>query len=367
MRILFTGGGSGGHIFPIVAVAEQLKKIDPQLEMYFLGASDFSETLTKEGIIVKYILTAKLRRYLSIHNFIDIFKLPIGLIQSLIYLYIWMPDVIFNKGGFGSVPVVMAAWIYRIPVLTHESDTIPGLANRLGGKLSKRIAISFNKAGQYFPQRKTALVGNPIRSEITQICLSDNPESKQKAKTDLGLTSQKPVIFVMGGSQGALKISQLIIRILPQLLEKYEVIHQCGNNNLEAIKQKTNHISSSDYHLFPLLNGGQYAAALFSSDLIVSRSGSSIFEIAVCGKPSILVPLPNSASDHQKGNAFAYAQAGAAVVIEQNNLTPNIFLNEVNKIFSNPELKQKMSINAKAFAKPESARKIAEGLIEMGK
>ncbi|MBU1292073.1 undecaprenyldiphospho-muramoylpentapeptide beta-N-acetylglucosaminyltransferase [Patescibacteria group bacterium] len=361
MRILFTGGGTGGHIFPIIAVARQLKKNNPDLEMFFLGApagAGFSDVLQKEGIRIKTILTGKVRRYFSPKIILDIFKMPIGLIQAFLYLYVWMPDIIFNKGGFGSVPVVLVGWLFRIPILTHESDTIPGLANRLGAMFSKRIAVSFVSTGKYFPSKKTALIGNPIRSAI--------PMTSEKAKTILGLTSQKPIILILGGSQGAQALNQAILGILPQLLEKYEIVHQCGFNNFEEIKRETSQISS-DYHLFPFLNESQMSAAQLLANLVISRAGAgSIAEIAACGKPSILVPLPGSGSDHQKENAFAYAQAGATTVVEEENLTLSIFLNEISQILDNPELSQKMSINAKNFSRPEAAQKIAETLIEMG-
>ncbi len=381
MRILFTGGGTGGHIFPIIAVARQLKKIYTQssepigpdketlLEMFFLGTWPISNDFRKEGIKAKAILTGKLRRYFSIQNVLDLFKMPIGFIQALWHLYFWMPDVIFSKGGFGSVPVVLVGWLYRIPVLSHESDTVPGLANRLGAKFSKRIAISFASAAKYFPEKKTALVGNPTRSGITQICLSTDLDKKEEARKTLGLAGQKPIIFIFGGSQGAMKINEMILNTLSQLLEKYEIIHQCGPNNLEQIKQAIGQSASSDdYHLFPFLDENQMAMAYLAADLVISRAGSgSIFETALCGKPSILIPLPHAAGNHQRKNAFAYAQAGATIVIEQANLTPNIFLNEIQKIFSQPDLKQKMSTNAKSFSQAEAGQKIAQALIEMGR
>jgi len=152
--------------------------------------------------------------------------MPIGLVQSFWFLYIWMPDVIFSKGGFGSVPVILVGWLYRIPILTHESDVLPGLSNRLGSKFSKRIAISFNSSGEYFSKDKTALIGNPIREEIVKICLSNNPDDKEKARNFLGLinreplSDRKPIILVIGGSQGAKVLNQAILRILPQLLRK---------------------------------------------------------------------------------------------------------------------------------------------------
>ncbi|MBL7053342.1 MAG: undecaprenyldiphospho-muramoylpentapeptide beta-N-acetylglucosaminyltransferase [Candidatus Portnoybacteria bacterium] len=371
MRILFTGGGTGGHLFPLVAVARQLKSIYPQnegdLEMFFLGPDDFSKNiLEKEGIKTKTILAGKVRRYFSIKNVIDLFKMPFGFLQTFWYLYLWMPEVIFSKGGYGSVPVVLVAWLYRIPVLIHESDTIPGLANRLAVKFSEKIAISFTSAGKYFPAQKTALVGNPIRQEIIQACASTNPEEKEKAKNVFNINSQKSIILVLGGSQGAEKINDLISSTLSTLLEKYEIIHQCGFKNFEQIKEKTGQLNG--YHLYPFLDDQQIAAAYTLANLIISRAGAgSISEIAVCRKPSILIPLPDAAADHQRENAFAYARAGATTVLEQDNLTSHMLLNEISKILGNPALIQKISANAENFSQPEAAQRIAQALIEMGK
>ncbi len=381
MRILFTGGGSGGHVFPIIALARQLKQIYTQsitpigpeketpLQMFFLGPNGFSKKpLQKEGIRTKIILAGKLRRYFSIWTIFDFLKIPVSLWQSLWHLYVWMPDVIFSKGGYGSMPVVLVGWLYRIPILIHESDTIPGLANRLASKFSKRIALSFASTKDYFPSEKTALVGNPVRSELIQICLLSDEKTKEEARGIFGLVGQKPVIFILGGSQGASKLNESIIQILPQLLEKYQIIHQCGPKNYQQIEKSFKQGLPQDYHLLPFLNETQIGAAYLLADLVISRSGAgSIFETAACAKPSILIPLPQSAGEHQRKNAFAYAQAGATVVLEQANLTPNLFLSKISQILDNPALAQKMGQSAKNFYQPEAAQKIAEELIEMGK
>ena len=377
MRILFTGSGTGGHIFPIISVVREIKKIYNQnpenkdnLELYFLGAADFTkESLEKEGIKVKTIMAGKLRRYPSALNILDFFKIPIGIIQSLWHLYFWMPDVIFSKGGYGSIPVVLAGWLFWIPTLIHESDTVPGLANRLGSKLSKRIAISFNLTEKYFPPQKTALVGNPIRAEVIQACLAADQSAKERAKGVFKITSQKPIIFIIGGSQGAQKINQIVLSMLPQLLGKYEVIHQTGTKNYQEIEERFPEASRpADYHPFPFLEENQMGAAYLLADLVVSRAGAgSIFEIAACAKPSILIPLPKSAAEHQKENAFAYAQLGGAVVLDQDNLMPNLLLDKINRILEEPISVQKMKESAKKFSFPGAAQKIAQSLIEMGK
>lgn len=373
MRILFTGGGTGGHITPIIAVARQLKNIYPvdskeDLKMFFLGAkgpSGFDNVFEEEGIKVKTILAGKFRRYFSINFFSDLFKIPVSLCQSLWYVFLWMPDVIFNKGGYGSAPVVIAGWFYHIPIITHESDAIPGLATRLGGKLSKRIAVSFEEARKYFNAKKTALIGNPVRKEITQTCALANEENKLAAKKILGITSDKPIIFILGGSQGAKAIDQVVLSIVPQLFGKYEVIHQCCDKDYEDIKKETESIEK--YHLFSFLNENQLISAFLLADIVISRAGAaSIFEIASCGRPSILIPLPDSAADHQRENAFDYAKSGATSVIEQINLTPNILLSEIARIVDNPELAAQMIESAKNFSNPDAARKIAEELIALG-
>jgi len=376
MRILFTGGGSGGHLFPIVAVARELKKIHSQLtrpigpnsettlDMFFVGSNSLSkDLLQREGVEAKAILAGKLRRYFSLRNIVDLLKFPISLLQALLVVYRIMPDVIFSKGGYDSVPVILVGWIYRIPILIHESDAAPGLSNRLAAKFSKRIAVSFELAENYFPSKKTVLTGNPIRFENFLI----NETDKENAKNIFGITEQKPVIFVFGGSQGSQKINDIVLKTLSQLLERYEIIHQCGDKNYNKIKGVFKEKLPNGYHLFPFLDEEQMISAYSLSNLIIARAGaSSIFEIAAYGKPSILIPLSGSASDHQTKNAFAYAKAGATSVLEQANLIPNLFTNEIDKILGRQEVSEKMSINARKFFRPEAVRKIAQGLIDLG-
>ena len=362
MRILFTGGGSGGHLFPIIAVARQLKKISPESELFYLGPDDFGiELLIKEGIKVRHILAGKFRRYFSLWTILDILKIPFGLCQALWFVYFWMPDIIFSKGGYGSAPVVLVSWLYHILILIHESDTIPGLANRLAAKLAKRIAVSFVATEKYFSLKKTALIGNPIRLEITQ-------GSREEGRRIFGINSEKPVILIIGGSQGSQAINEIILAILPQLLEKYEIIHIKGQT-LRRRPCKVVSLGSDlekSYHLYPFLEENQLKHAYTLADLVISRAGSgSIFEIAACAKPSILIPLPNAAGDHQKENAFEYSKFGGAVVIEQSNLTPHLFLNEIKRILDNPALAQKMGEGAKNFSQLEAGQKVAEELIEL--
>jgi len=367
MRIIFTGGGTGGHLFPIIAVARELKKINQTpdgqpLEMLFVGPKTVGEeAFSKEGIASKNILAGKLRRYFSGHNLLDVFRVIIGFFESLWILFSYMPNVVFSKGGFGSVPVVLVAWIYRIPVLVHESDSVPGLSVKLTSHFSKRIAISFPRAASFFPAKKTALLGNPVRSDIFS-------GSKEQAKSLFQLAGQKPLLLILGGSQGAKTINDIVFLAMKGLLEKCEIIHQCGQENFSELKTLLGTNIPPEYHLYSFLDEEQMKHALAAADLVISRAGAgSIFEIAGSGKPSILIPLPDSAGDHQKTNAFDYALTGATLVLVQENLTPNFLKDRVFALLENPDLLAKMSAAAKTFAKPDADRIIAQEVLSIAK
>lgn len=374
MKIVLTGGGTGGHLFPIIAVARELKKLiqqnpklipaseSPVIEFLFIGPPSVGEeALAQEGITHKTILAGKLRRYPSLQNIIDIFKMPLSFIQSLWHLFVFMPNAVFSKGGYGSAPVVLAARVYRLPVIIHESDAIPGLANKLCAKFSQRIAISYQTAAQYFPAKKTALTGNPIRPGIFN-------GSKEQAKQIFGLSSVKPVILILGGSQGAQTINDVIFASLPVLLARCEIIHQCGPANFETIKQLLNNNLPAGYHLYPFLNEQQMSQAYAAADIVISRAGAgSIAEISALGKPSILIPLPNSAADHQNKNAMEFARYGATLVLEQMNLTPHMLQNRLFALLDNPDLLKKMSANAKNFNPAEATTRIAQEIFNIAK
>ena len=371
MRILLTGGGTGGHIFPLVAVTRELKKLAKEkgvltMEIFYVGPDDFGrEILEKEGVEIKPILAGKLRRYVSGKTFFDVLKLPVSLVQALWLVWKIMPDAIFSKGGYGGVSAALAGRLYFVPILIHESDSIPGLANRLLAKIANRIAVAFPSTADFFPPKKTALVGNPARSELFE-------GSAEIAAKIFGLSSKKPVILVMAGSQGAQSINDIILAALPKLLVRTQIIHQTGTKNYEQVKAEAE-VTLNDtlpefkenYHPIAFLNEEEYKHALKIASLIISRSGSSIFEIAGAAKPSILIPLSSSANDHQKRNAYEYAKTGAAVVTEEANLMPNLFVDQILRLLDEPEKLEEMGEKGKPFYKPDAARKIAEELIRL--
>jgi UDP-N-acetylglucosamine--N-acetylmuramyl-(pentapeptide) pyrophosphoryl-undecaprenol N-acetylglucosamine transferase len=371
MKILFSGGGTGGHVLPIIGIVREMRRIYPEknIHFFYLGPKDeISQIfLSKEGVKIKTISAGKLRRYFELRaffqNIIDLFKFLLGFFQAFFYIFFLKPDLIFSKGGYGSLPTVLAGWILRVPIFLHESDIVPGLANRFLSKFALEIFVSFPET-KGLPANKIIPAGNPIRRELLA-------GSKEKAKEIFNLTGEKPIILILGGSQGAQRINNLILQILPEILREFELIHQLGTQNFKEFKNSAELKLSNFpelkkyYHPFPFLDEEELRNAYCVCNLILSRAGSgSIFEISAIGKPSILIPLPEAAQNHQVKNAYAYAQSGAAIVMEEANLTPHFFLEKLKDLFSHPEELRKMANRAKEFARPEAGKLIADYILK---
>ncbi len=367
MRIVLTGGGTGGHLFPLLAVTKKIKeKLGPEAQLLYIGSGAPMErqVMQTEGIPAKYVASGKMRRYFSFQNFVDIFKVPIGFVQSLWILLWYMPDVVFSKGGYVAVPVVLAARIYRIPVMIHESDAIPGTANKFLAKYATRIAVAYPEAQSYFPMKKTALLGNPVREGA----LGGNPPMLLK---QLGFTESKKILLVMGGSQGSEIINKAIVEILPQLLKDMQIIHQTGDKNYEAVVRMAGEqgvkAGREGYAPVNFMDDKLLRDSLELCDLVISRAGAnSIAEIAAHAKPAILIPLSSSANDHQRMNAYALAQVGGALVLDEPNLGANMLLGKIEQIMFSEDKAPQMSERIKAFYHPHAAEVIANGVIELG-
>ncbi len=362
-------------MFPLVAVSRKLNEIcrtenlgEP--EIYYLGPGLFLESsLEREAINFHYsiLMTGKWRRYFSFKNFTDLFKIAIGIIQALWKVWLIMPDVIFSKGGYGSIATVLAGWLYRIPIIIHESDSVPGLANRLLAPFATLLAVSFNEAASHLPEKKTYFTGEAVRD------LFFAPPEPEKERAILHLTTEKPVVLILGGSQGAQKINDIILDILPNLLEAAEVIHQTGDSNYNGVLSESKVVLEGStgeqlisYHPVSFLVEPEFVAAMHSADLIISRSGAgTIFEIAASGKAAILVPITDSPSDHNRRNAYIFADNARAEVIEEANLTPNLLVSVIRSILSNPEKKKAMEEKARKFATPDAAKLIAQALLNL--
>ncbi len=369
MRILLTGGGTGGHFYPLIAVARALKKIAEEerfieMDLVYLADNPYDEKLLKEeGIEFVAVSAGKFRRYFSLLNFTDIFKTAWGISRALMYIFRRMPDVVFAKGGYASFPALIAARIFGIPAIIHESDSAPGAVNRWAGSFAKKIAVSFPESAKYFPEAKTALVGNPVRTRV----LGGNLE---EAKSIFGY-DDLPTILVLGGSQGAVKLNDVLIDILPDILKEAKVIHQSGKNNFDDASKRISVILNQNplkdrYKIFPFMDEDTLRNAALVSTIIISRSGSgAIFEISAWGKPSIMIPIAGSAQDHQRQNAYAYARTGSAVVIEELNLTPHILMGEIRKLLADRPRLERMGQAAMSYAKPNAAELLARQIISL--
>ncbi len=370
MKILFTGGGSGGHFYPIIAVAEALEAVIDRekivsAKLYYMSDRPYDQkALFENGITYISITAGKRRTYRSLENFTDLFKTFFGIIGATIKMFAIYPDVVFSKGGYASFPAVVAARILRIPVVIHESDSVPGRVNAWSAKFAKKIAVSFDEAGQYFPKEKTAWTGQPIRQEISS-------GMKEGAFEYLKLDSSIPVITILGGSLGAELINNTVIDSLPVILNGYQVVHQTGTNNLTSVNDRVSivlkdHPHADRYKSFGFLNPLALKMIAGASSLIISRAGSTLFEIASWGIPSIIVPITNTNGDHQRNNAFNYARSGACIVVEEANLTPTILCSEIERIFKTPSMLENMKKGTEAFARRDAAVAIANELVAIG-
>ena len=369
MKIAFTGGGSGGHFYPIIAVAEAVLALVKEerllgAELYYFSDSPFNErALFEHNIAFRKIYAGKMRRYFSLLNITDLIKTFLGIIKALVAIFRLYPDVVMSKGGYASFPVVFAARLLGIPIVIHESDSVPGRVNLYAARFAKRIAISFPSAAEYFPKDKVALTGNPIRSEILNI-------EREGAFEHFSLEKGLPVVLVLGGSQGAVILNDILLDALPELLTTHQVIHQAGTKNIKIAKDTAEIVlpanqTRSRYKPFGYLNDLELRMAAGAADVVVSRAGSTIFEIAAWGLPSIIVPITDSNGDHQRKNAFTYAASGACSVIEEVNLSPHILISEIKRITGDENLKKILGEKAKAFARLDAARKIAREIIDI--
>lgn len=365
MRILFVGGGTGGHFYPLIAVIEVLESLPERPEMYYMGPNPYDLSLLQKHK-VNYIFcpAGKIRLYPSIQNFFDIFRNFFGIFTALYKLYIIYPDVIFSKGGYTSVPVLIAARLLRIPVVIHESDSVPGRANNLAKSFARYIAISYPETAQYFPANKTALIGIPIRQELRRI--PNDPFS------EIGIPNDLPLIYVTGGSSGAERLNNLILRCLNELLPTCRIFHQVGPNRKEQIILTAKSLITDPnlqerYFVAGNIEANAVNALISAASVVVTRAGSTtLFEIALHGKPSVIIPIPEDISRDQRSNAYAYAHSGAATVLEEHNLTETLLTSEIKSIIENPDQWKKMSDSALQFTRGDAAEKIAEVLIQIG-
>jgi UDP-N-acetylglucosamine--N-acetylmuramyl-(pentapeptide) pyrophosphoryl-undecaprenol N-acetylglucosamine transferase len=364
MKIVITGAG-GGHFYPLLAVVERLRKeafiqkiIQP--DVYFYSDKPYDEkALFSLQVKFVQIPAGKLRVYPSFETVTDMWKTFYGIIIAIIKLYSLYPDVVFAKGGYASFPTLFAARLLSIPVVVHESDTVPGRTTKWAGKFASRIALSYAEAAPFYPKEHTALTGQPIRDALLP------PEDFERVYG----AKARPVVLIIGGSQGSKTINEAILRILPELLSKYDIIHQTGDANLEDMKQVTesilkDHEFKDHYFLDGFIDVGIFYPKV---DFVITRAGSMMFEIALWQIPMLVVPIPETVSRDQTSNAYAMSGRGIASVLEENNLSPTILMTEISRVMDDRENYAKMSATGKQFENcRHAAATIAREIIRIG-
>src|SRR2546430_3577668 len=357
MRVLVSGGGSGGHIYPALAIATQLRE-KYQAEIVFLGSDDGLETVIvpAAGFRLATVKAGKLRRYVSWQTMTGVMRVPMGMIQAINIVGKFRPQVVFTSGGYVAVPAGLAARLNRVPLLMHQQDVPPNLSNKLVAPLPTRISVAFTDSLAYFPAHKTLQPGNPIRQAILDVLQMLPREARMK----LGFEEQVPLLLVTGGSQGARHLNQVVSEALPDLLAHCQVLQISGKELYNETRELSNRVLASldemlrkRYRLVAYLNA-EMPMALQAADLVLCRSGAStLSELAALGKPSILVPLPPAiGSSPQEANAAMFGREQAAEVIKDSDLKPQILVERIKYTIASNILIESMTNAARSFAKP---------------
>jgi UDP-N-acetylglucosamine--N-acetylmuramyl-(pentapeptide) pyrophosphoryl-undecaprenol N-acetylglucosamine transferase len=368
LRLLIAAGGTGGHVLPAVAVIEELKTRSIPVEILWVGSRNGVERdiAHAHGINFVPIQTGKLRRYLSLETVTDMFRLPIGLGQAWMKVRSFQPDVIFSTGGNVSVPTVVAG-SRTAPILTHEQTAQVGIANKIASRFAARFAAAYDEtaviARSYHDH--VVVTGNPVRASLAD-------GDKARGWESFGLSPDLPVIYVTGGARGASAINQRIEKLLPRLLEKTQIVHQAGpavaNDDaarLACARESWPEDLQRRYIVREFI-GSEIAHLYAITDLVIGRSGAgTVAELAFLGKPSILMPLPGTWGDEQRKNAKVLSSADAAVVLEQEETTPEALGAAIESLIDDPMRRNRMGANASHIARPDAAARLVDEILTL--
>lgn len=323
-KIVLTGGGTAGHVTPNIALVPRLRELE--YDIYYIGSYDGIEKklIEQQGIPYTGISSGKLRRYFDLKNFSDPFRVAKGYFEAKKILKNLRPDIIFSKGGFVAVPVVQAAKSLHIPVIIHESDMTPGLANKLSLPAATKVCCNFPETLTSLPEGKAVVTGSPIRQEL-------HNGNRLAGMKFCGFTAEKPVLLVIGGSLGSVAVNQAIRGILPELLKSFQIVHLCGKGNLDE-----NLCHTTGYIQFEYIQ--EELPDLFAlADVVVSRAGANaICELLDLRKPNLLIPLPAASSrGDQILNARSFEKQGFSEVLMEDTITPELLLSKINQLYQN--------------------------------
>ena len=356
-KLIFSGGGTGGHIYPALAIAKGIKSIKPDTNVLFVGAIDKMEMkiVPKADFKIKGLWISGFQRSFSLQNLLFPFKVFTSLLQSLFILLRFKPDAVIGTGGFASWPLLQVAQWLNYPTIIQEQNSFPGIANRILGKKANRVCVAYEKMDDYFPPYKLRLTGNPIRFNMLSSAITASA-----AKRFFGLNPQKPTLVVIGGSLGAKRINELVAKELFFFkTHDFQILWQCGKlyfNKYKTLSCPGVVIKSFVYEMEKL-----YAAA----DIIISRAGAgSLSELSCVGKPLILIPSPNVTANHQFHNARVLVDKKAAFLVEECDIS-KFFKKAFKKLATDHNLQKEMGQNLKALAKPNSTNEIVKEIMEL--
>jgi UDP-N-acetylglucosamine--N-acetylmuramyl-(pentapeptide) pyrophosphoryl-undecaprenol N-acetylglucosamine transferase len=366
LRLAITGGGTGGHVLPALAVVDELRQRATMAELIWIGSCEGLERRAAEEASIPFVAipTGKLRRYLSLRNLTDAGRIPLGVLAARRALAAFRPDVVLSTGGFVSVPAVVAARGIA-PVLTHEQTAILGLANRINARFADVLAVSYSQttllAGRLHP--RVVVTGNPIRVGLTA---GDRSRGLQR----LGFEGNMPVLYVTGGARGASPLNQRVAAMLPGILDRTQIVHQTGpasaNADASTLSQMRESLPKAVRHRYHVVEflGDDLNDIYATADLVMGRAGAgTIAELAYVGLPAILIPLPRARGDEQSLNARVLGNVGAAVVIAQQDATPERLKAEILALLDDPERRARMASAARTVARPDAAARLAEELL----
>jgi UDP-N-acetylglucosamine--N-acetylmuramyl-(pentapeptide) pyrophosphoryl-undecaprenol N-acetylglucosamine transferase len=370
MRIVISGGGSGGHIYPALSVATLLRD-QYDAEVLYLGSDDGLETriVPQAGFRFEAIKAGKLRRYLSWSTVKGVARVPLGVAQAISIVKRFRPQVAFTSGGYVAVPTGLAARINGVPLLMHQQDVPPNLSNRILTPMTTVVSVSFADSLRYFPPQKTELLGNPLRKEI----LAVRDLSQEQALQELGLRPDLPLLVVTGGSQGARHLNMVIARALPKLLPDWQILQISGEKLFTETQKVADEVLGGlnedlrgRYRLVAYLSE-EMPAALQAASLIFCRSGAStLSELAYLGKPAFLVPLPPGfGGSPQEVNATTFEKAGAALVVQDSRLQEEDVVRQLTQLLQEPERLTRMAEVMRTFTRPTATSDIAARLLQM--
>lgn len=379
MRVLVTGGGTGGHVSPALAVIQALQKREPGVVIRYVGSATGVEAkLAREaGLEFVGVASGKLRRsskgplgLLTGANLRDAFRVPQGFFQALKAVKDFKPDVVFATGGYVSVPPVLAAAFLRIPILTHEQTVTVGLANKINGRYAKRIALSFEGAKEELPpalQKKAFVTGNPVREVIFA---GSKASAASRFRFD-GVDECLPCVYVTGGAQGSHILNNAVKAALPKLLTQARVLHQCGESDAAALDEYRKTLTDrerSRWVVRAFVQSDEIGDAYALANLLVSRSGAgTVTEVCALGKPAIFVPLVPASGDEQTRNAQRLVDAGAALIVKQSECSGESLLAAILPLLDDTSKRASMGGKAKKLATPRAAEDLAEAIFALGK